>query len=358
MKFLSIDQHISVISDLRKIFNDLGHSVKEVSLSGHAQIIGKPLANIPELSGDNWCGTISEKKFKEFYDKYKGFLDQFDGFICCYPPAFAWLYKYTNKPIIIQIPIRYEYGCNNTPEQWIEFNQYLQDGVDNKKIFLSANSEYDKHYAESFLDREVQYIPSLCEYTGMTYNPVNPQFLSYSSKAVQDDKNRLVWKIHALPPRHNWQEVANYRGIVHFPYQVSTMSIFEQYTANIPLFFPSKRYLLELWGAGIEVLQQSSWNQVFNKPAGSLINPNCEYDPNDYKNKSAVEHWLQYADYYTEGMKHVQLFDSTAQLDSMLSTSDAELRDISDRMRNHNLMRKASVHTRWSKILNEVQHAK
>jgi hypothetical protein len=57
----------------------------------------------------NWCGFQERKLWNEFYDTYAKELEQYDGFICCYPPIFAMLYQRFNKPIIIDIPIRYEY---------------------------------------------------------------------------------------------------------------------------------------------------------------------------------------------------------------------------------------------------------
>jgi len=39
MKFFNIDLHISVIADLRRIFNDLGHEVDDWTLSEHRPTI-------------------------------------------------------------------------------------------------------------------------------------------------------------------------------------------------------------------------------------------------------------------------------------------------------------------------------
>jgi len=356
MYFLSIDQHISVIADIRHIFNRIGHTVREVSLSGHATVIGRPQGRVPMLDGDGWCSVINGRKSEEFYLENKEDLDQYDGFICCYPPIFSMLYKYTNKPIIIQIPIRYECGADNNPELWQEFNAYLREGVDAGKIILCANSRYDQKYAAGFIDRPVQYIPSLCEYTGMTYNPTYSQFLYFSSFNVNDPSGRMIKKHAALQAGHAWQTVADYRGCIHYPYNVSTMSTFEQYMAGIPLFFPTKRYLLEMLIAAVPVLHQISWQQsIKNGQTKSLIPHPFEYDPNNFADYNCMNHWLDLADFYGDDMKEIRHFDSVEERDKILSMSVDELIDISKRMRLHNEERKKSVYSKWASVIERVK---
>lgn len=356
MNFLSIDQHISVIADIRYIFNQLGHTVTEMSLSGHSPVIGRPSGNIPMLSGDGWCSTIQGRKFEEFYNTYKDEFSKYDGFICCYPPIFSMLYKYFDKPIIIQIPIRYECGADCNPELWEEFNEYLRDGIDSGKIFISANSLYDQEYASGFIGRKVEYIPSLCEYTGMSYNPVNEKFLYYANFRNKTPNEKMIYKHDAMKGGHSWQNVADYKGVFHYPYNVSTMSIFEQYTANIPLFFPTRRYLLQMWLNSVPVLTQISWQQQQGDRAQSrsLIKQSFKWDPNNYTDCTSVAYWLQLADYYNDPMKCIRLFDNALEKEYLLSTGNKELLSISEKMREHNRFRKAFVYGKWTSLLDRM----
>ena len=43
----------------------------------------------------------------------------------------------------------------------------------------------------------------------------------------------------------SWEHLYSYRGIIHIPYNISTMSIFEQKAAGIPLFFPNKSKIIK-----------------------------------------------------------------------------------------------------------------
>jgi hypothetical protein len=270
MRWFCIDQHISVIADLKNIFARLGHTIDDICLSGHASIMGRKRDSVPMLDGDKWCGFVQQKKWDEFFNLYPDLDEKYDGFICCYPPIFSYLYKRYKKPIIIDIPIRYEYPCQSDAEDWLDFNAYLQEGVDSKRIYLVANSLYDKEYTKMFLQRPVEYIPSLCLYTGMKYTGKRNQFLYRSAKPFAEfEGTNFKWKNNELPFGHPWQAVAEYSGVVHFPYNVSTMSTFEEYSAGIPIFCPSLDFTLDLYkrGKAYRMLEQTSWASTLAVPA-------------------------------------------------------------------------------------------
>ena len=46
---------------------------------------------------------------------------------------------------------------------------------------------------------------------------------------------RLVPRAQALRDRYSWAELYAFGGVVYLPYEVSTMTLFELYTANVPL---------------------------------------------------------------------------------------------------------------------------
>ena len=107
MKFYNIDLHISIIADMIDIFNNLGHSIKEDSLSGHVWVFNKQNANIPLLDNSRWKNINPMKIGEQFYNEYKDKLKDYDAFICTYPPIFSLLYEKFDKLIIINNPIRY-----------------------------------------------------------------------------------------------------------------------------------------------------------------------------------------------------------------------------------------------------------
>ena len=106
MKFFNIDLHISIIADMRKIFNDLGHEVTDWSLSDHTWVFNRERTSIPMLNGGRWRNMSPSQFSDEFYDTYKDELKDYDAFIVTYPPPFSLLYKHFDKPIIINNPIK------------------------------------------------------------------------------------------------------------------------------------------------------------------------------------------------------------------------------------------------------------
>jgi hypothetical protein len=361
MKFFNVDQHISVIADLKHLWGHLGHSIDDICLSGHAAVMGRKRDSIPMLDGDKWCGFVQRKDYDKFSEMFPDLDEKYDGFVCCYPPLFSYLYKNFKKPIIVDIPIRYEYPCQSSKEDWEQFNGYLQEGVDSRRIFLIANSEYDKRYTELFLKRPVEYIPSICMYTGAKYRPVRNEFLYYSTKSFAEFSGSNFKRKHdTLPFGHTWQEIADYSGVVHFPYNVSTMSTFEHYSANIPIFCPSLDFLLELYKhkKTYGVLEQISWAGTFGRPSGSVVDvPEGELDPNDFENIDSVRWWMQFSDYYNkDSMPHIIHFNSFDELFDKAMHLDLDA--VSSDMQVNNKQRLEYALTKWDTLLGKIEGRK
>jgi hypothetical protein len=293
-----------------------------------------------------------------FYERYKDELSHYDGFISTYAPSFCLLYEKFKKPVITVAPIRYEAPFWNNKERWLWFNDYLQKGIDNHLIIPVANNKCDKKYCEIYTERDWKHIPSLCEYTGASYNPKFDFFL-YSSLLPIDMKqfNNLKDKRQFLQPGYRWQDVANFKGIVHIPYQVSTMSIFEQYTTSMPMIFPSYNFMLELRKAhgSKGVLNQLSWREVERLPPGSAIEyNNAIKDVNSYGVIENEKEWIKLADFYDdEWMPYIQYFNSFEELPSLLNNLDTN--EISQNMCEFNKTRKQKVYHMWEETLKDME---
>ena len=352
MKFFNVDLHISIIADMRKIFTDLGHQVDDWSLSDHTWVFNRERANIPMLDGGKWR-TLSPKDMSDkFYAQYKDELSDYDAFIVTYPPPFALLFKHFNKPIIINNPIRYEWPFSFRKNDWEYFNEFLREGVDSGQIILVANNIYDQKYMEGFIERNVQHIPSICDYYGQYYEPTTNDFIYYSKGRVNDiTLPNIKHKDQLFQGSHKHKDLTQFQGIIHFPYQISYMSIFEQYTANIPLFVPTKDFLIKLYKKGQPgILKEICWNGEFNLGGKSIIPFNGKYDPNDYKNFDAVYEWLQYADFYdTNWMPHILQFQSIAHLQHLVD--ETNMTEVSQNMKTFNEHRKNTIYNLWKNLI-------
>lgn len=351
MKFFNIDLHISIIADMKKIFTDLGHEVDDLSLSEHTWVFNRPKDSVPMLDNGRWNSLSPSQLSNEFYDSYKDKLDDYDAFIVTYPPPFSLLYKNFNKPIIINNPIRYEWPFSFKKQYWEEFNDFLRDGVDKGQVILVANNLYDKYYMQDFIKRDVTHIPSICDYYQEYWQPNNNDFLYYSRDKIYEITNpNIKWK-DELFKKHNHKDLLNFKGIIHIPYQISYMSIFEQYTANVPLILPTKEFLIEIYKNNkYSVLKEVSWNGYFKTPNYSIIGYDGQHDPNNYLDINSVEYWLQWADFYdTEWMPYITYFSSFEELNKLVDEIDVE--DISNKMKAFNQLRSDRIYRMWDDLI-------
>jgi hypothetical protein len=356
LRFFNLDLHVSVIADVKNIFESLGHEVVTWSLSGHTWIFGKERDSV-EIVNENTWGQLDPEMCDRFYERYKDFLSQFDGFIVTHTPSFSLLYAKCNKPIIIVNSTRYESPFSNSPEKWAWLNKYLKEGVAKGQIFIVSNNKGDQQYLKQHTGIESEHIPSLCLYTNASYSGVQDGFIFHplgekQFKSTLKKSLGRLWsrvKNKKLPPRYSWETLYAHKAIVHFPYQVSTMSLFEQYSANVPLFLPSKSFLLSLQKQYPNfILSQLSFFSLgqFKMPTepGNLNNLN---DPN------VIASWIDLADYYdAENMPYIQTFDSFKQLKKMLAKSD--FKKISEQMKAHNQKRQSAAIQKWKGILQRI----
>lgn len=339
---------------MKKIFTELGHQVDDLSLSDHTWVFNRKRDSVPMLDGGRWMGLTTEQFSNNFYNEYKDKLKDYDAFIVTYPPPFSLLYDKFEKPIIINVPIRYEWPFTFRPNEWKKFNDYLQNGVDSGKIILVANNLYDKFYTEQFIDREVLHIPSICDYNNQYWEPNNNDFVYFSKTKIPTISNtKIKWKNDVLV-KHDYSDLTKLGGIIHFPYAMSLMSIFEQYTSNIPLFFPSEQFMLSLYQNKFGgVMCESSFNLIHNQNNKSFLPTNKNIDLNDYKNPKTVRKWIELADFYDENwMPFINYFDSFKDLNSLVNEID--LQENSDLMKQFNLEKKEKIYNLWKTVLQKI----
>lgn len=325
LRFFNIDLHISVIADLKQIFSNLGHTVDDVCLSNHSFIFNRNRDRIDVINQNNWP-LLDKSMCDSFYNRYNNELSEYDGFICTYPPSFSLLYEKFNKPIIIQCPIRFEIPFVNDKDRLNWFLDYLKDGIDSRRIIPVANNLYDKKYCEECTGREWIYIPNLCEYTGINYQG-SEYFLLASKSKFRVNHLKIKNKEEYLGPNYKWCRLNNIAGIINIPYNVSTMSNFENYTGNIPLFYPTPEFNLELYRKGLS-LSELSWSTT---------------------DKDTLE-WIKLADYYNEEwMPYITYFNSLYNLKFLIDNINLE--GISNKMREFNKVRKARIYEMWTSIL-------
>ena len=111
------------------------------------------------------------------------------------------------------------------------------------------------------------------------------------------------------------------------------MSIFEQYTANIPLFFPTIEHGSHLQSLGYMSDLLGSTKYILNAEQF-------------YKKEM-----LELADFYDqEWMPHITYYDNIDELNSLVNSKD--LCDISNNMEKFNQEKKENVYSLWEDTIN------
>jgi len=346
MNFFNIDLHISVIEDIKCIFKELGHNVESVSLSGHRFVFNLPRKPLDIINEENWR-SINSEMCNNFYNRYKDELKEYDGFICTYPPAFSMLYEKFNKPIIIFAPIRYEHPYTSNKDGWDLFNEKLRSGYDNKKIFLIANSVYDQKYCEYYINRPCLYIPNLCD-----YNNTYPKWTGNKNQIIQYNKSEVKSGVPTIGSLggYSWKTLQDYKAVLHIPYNISTMSQYEQYTANMPMIFPSLDFLISMRKDYKQnVLSEITWYQIICKPQPNDGSPNAI---NDFDN---LKKWVSFAEYYNkDSMPYLVYFNSLAELDNIINRDRSFFAEASEKMKTFNIKRRVRIIEWWKEFLKQI----
>lgn len=312
-KFLNIDFHISVIADVMDIIGDRVDIVN-MSMSGHNWVMGKETANLEIINARTWKG-ISQEMIDRFVKEYDEMLSSFDGFIVTHTPVLALIYKKYDKPVIIVNSCRYEqpfcWTKDNTKFEWL--NSSLNEMKHN--LFIVSNNKADQEHLKKHTGLDSVHIPSLCLYT-------NEKYSGSVDTIVRQDQ---------LRSGYTWHGLYSSKAILHVPYEISTMSIFEQYSANVPMLFPSKKLLKKLIRDGYHRM-----NSVYGP-----------YETQD------IEWWIDRADFYDqENMPHIIYFDNEDDMNEKIQTVD--FNQVSNQMESFNRMREQAVKDKWETLLQSM----
>lgn len=353
MKFYNIDQHVSVIADIAHIFKNLGHQVDDDSLSGHKWVLNKPNPKIMLSDGTQLTcsGVCSQEVCDKFYEQHKDEFAKYDGFIACYPVEFALLYERWNKPIIIVNCIRYDHPNTFNPALRDRLNEFLKRRYDEGKLYYVCNNKGDQWYTKYFTGIEGMHIPSLCEYTNVKYTGTKNQYVIHDRSEINVLGAVSLGALRTKDWKYTWSDLYSYKGIIHIHYHNGSMSTAEQYTANMPLFCPSKKYGKELFHQG-KMFADLTFYKIEKKPEPEDIN-----NPNSLRNPEILDKWYDTCDFYdTENYKYVQYFDSPSHLEHLLKSVNTQ--EISRNMTAHNVIRRDSVYNNWKEILTSIESSK
>jgi hypothetical protein len=191
----------------------------------------------------------------------------------------------------------------------------------------------------------------MCLYTNAEYNPQISKFVSYSNPFFPLNPNLVMGKLDFAGFKHSWSQLFTCKGMIHFPYEISTMTIFEQYAANIPLFLPSKSLMKKM-------IQSKKYLFVSRYTQFGIDKVEKRYYPASLVlplgDDTWIDWWLDRSDYYREDrdMKYFIFFNSPAELEALLKKVDTKF--VSNKMKENNAERKEMIYSSWKAIMDPL----
>lgn len=372
------DYHFAPVIDLKNLLKPLGVRIIDRNVYPHF-----PACELfPEsCEGRKTLKVMDKKKvfrleerFKsEFYDVYKDDpeMKTVDAFVCFHPSSLCELFEPFNKSLIIVASTRYELG-RFMKDRWRAWNENLIRYASHPRNVIGANNLYDAEYIKYFTGLQPQYLPSFGNYTNVTYSPTRPGFLLAFTRSA--DFSEIFFHEHgkackavnckveltsvsAKYGQYKYSDLAAHMGIVYLPYQVSVMSVFEQYRMDVPMFFPSKELLVK-WQHEQMIMFERTWAGVRgNKPNGSNIaahpSQSSVPDPNNESDEAAIRYWVKFCDFYQ--WPHITYYDSIPHLVEILEKmTSSKLKEISDLMKSYSIRAKKEILGKWKINLLEI----
>ena len=366
------DFHISPIHDLKSVLRPLNVTIVDLALSSRCHITNTCQKTLKVINSDNGIKLSDPNLIPQFYDAYKddAVMKRVDAFVCFHPSAMCELFMPFHKPLLVIASIRYELG-RFEPDRWKKWNENLIKISRDPRSLVGANNLYDLEYIRYFTGIKGVLLPSFCGYTHVSYQPEerypyilaivrsgNPAFqntfLENWDNGLKKLKSNLKLKpLRSVYSHYEYTDLIKHPGIVYIPYQVSTMSLFEHYRMNIPLFFPSFE-LLAKWQLEHMVMSERTWyGAIHGKKANASTIPGVMDipDPNNDSDLEAIKYWIKYADFYQ--WPHITYYESAQDL--IIKIQKANLKDISEKMKLFNKKAKDELVVKWNTILNRIE---
>jgi hypothetical protein len=204
------------------------------------------------------------------------------------------------------------------PEQHAILVESIQELLRQKRLHIVHNNQGDCSYLHQYIPTinpsQELIIPSLCENALRLRKtpPQIPKLLIWDTRQIllQPDQSPFMKQLYGklkekfkdavesqailMAQRQQYLPegyLDDYTAVIHIPYNISTMSMFQQIRANIPIWVPSKALLQTLWTDEKEP-NELSWT-VF--APGSERNASAM---DKCRDPEVVKRWIDSSDFY------------------------------------------------------------
>jgi hypothetical protein len=241
--------HVAVAEEVKDLlsrcFREGEFELVQWNLSEHMWTIGKIATSVEIVNAKTWL-HISRELAYAFQKVYNEFINEFDLIITGYPGSFLLLFANLEKPILSYNAVRYDLPfCWTRDYESLNFlNQEIFSKSNSGQLRIISNNLADRDYLRLGAGVDSPVIPTLGAYTPIRWQVSRDVSLLYCGETIIKNVENLIDRSRL--GRFSFETLGSFSSVVHLPYEVSTMSMYEQYQAGIPLLFPSKEYYSRL----------------------------------------------------------------------------------------------------------------
>jgi hypothetical protein len=374
LRLFGLDHHHAVLWDAKQILRPLGVKLDFVWLCDGRPPINEAIpCEIPSFQSsiDIYRPPV-DKPLSPEASQY--ILDKgYDGIITSHSIVTCHRLKDIGLPMIHINSTRFGNDWIQSKEKHDALVHSIKELFQQKRLTVLHNNEGDAQYFH-------QYFPSLSPNQDIIVPSLSESALRLRVKAPEKTKI-LIWDTRQvllqqdgspfmkhlytkLKQRHGdaidsqavlMAEAKNYlpegyldryTAVIHIPYNVSTMSMFQQVRANIPIWIPTKRLLAELWKDTKEP-NELSWS-VF--APGSEVNASTM---DQVRNPDVIRRWLDTADFYNpDVLPLIFQFDSAEELVEKVMTVDYQAQ--MNKAEETQQRRREDIFFAWEQVLQHL----
>ena len=351
IRLFALEVHQSVIADVSDMLAHIfggAVSIDTWMVTTRAFLFGKEEAkDVRHITASTWH-QLSPERIAAFRRDYAETLAKYDGFVVTHTLALALIYEPLRKPIVAVNTCRYDQPmCWTRDVAFFEMlNERLSAMHARDQLHVVSNNKADAAYLRLGSGIKSPCIPSLCTYTNVAYTGRRREWVLMGTDVVPPSaRGRLLTMSEAFGEgrlKYEWAELYDMAGVVLLPYEVSTMTLFELYSANVPILVPDAALLRKLdcvasvahYGGGASYVQRRGSSS--SRGARALASA------------AHVDFFINRADFYDSvpgAMPHIHTFSAVEELGDVISSIDTT--KTSAAMAQANRTRTSRVRSAW-----------
>ena len=352
LRFLHLSFHRGCIEEIEQVARDLSIDLTSWFIFSHIESYTSFFPN-EKISYDIY--NMTNKKAKKIWESNKHYFQQFDAIITSDTTPLSRIFIQNNwkKPLIIWVcnrfDLRFDHPECNFPDK--EYYELIQQAAKQPNVTILSYTPYEYVYAQSkgvyfgnqvikpigkkpqkFNSKKQTFFKDINKKEYVYISPIGGAIASKAfpknTRFVLDQLDKVNIKACA-GPYNGPDDLTDFKGIIHFPYQASVFSLFEEIQRGIVHFVPSKKFL--------DYAVQSENQHMPCKTIGHSL---TSFEDSEW--------------YLKENKDYCIYFDSWQDLKSKIDTVDYQ--KMKKGIINNAIQHRKTMLKRWKAVFQNAQH--